>query len=160
MTVPIIMLILLVAPYGVLRLLTQFTERDFDLRHAGAIGLTLLFILTGIGHFTDTDSMAQMLPPLVPGRVAIVYLTGLLEFGIAGGFLFRKTRRLTGWITAVLLVLFFPANIYAAINQVPQGGHVWGPVYLLIRAPVQLIILAWVYWFSIKPAREAETGGR
>lgn len=149
------MLILLVAPYGVLRLVQFFTERDVELYSAGAIGLTLLFILTGIGHFTDADSMAQMLPPWVPARFAIIYLTGVLEFVIAIGFLFSRFRRLTGWITATMLVLFFPANIYAAIYHVPQGGHAWGPVYLLIRAPLQLIIFFWVYWFTIRAPKLA-----
>lgn len=147
------MLILLVAPYGVLRLVQLLTERDFDIYSAGAIGLTLLFLLTGMGHFTDTDSMAQMLPSWVPARFAIIYLTGVLEFVIAIGFLFSRFRRLTGWITATMLVLFFPANIYAAIYHVPQGGHAWGLVYLLIRAPLQLIIFLWVYWFTIRAAK-------
>ena len=49
-----------------------------------------------------------------------------------------------------MLVAFFPANIYAALNHVPMGGHAWGPVYLLVRAPVQLIILAWTYVFVIR----------
>lgn len=155
MTVPIIMLILLAGPYAVLCLLKAVTGRDVGLRDAGAIGLTLLFILTAIGHFTDTDSMAQMLPSWVPARVGIIYLTGVLEFAIAAGFLLRRFRRLTGWIAATMLVLFFPANIYAAMHQVPQGGHAWGPVYLLIRAPLQLIIFLWIYWFTIRAPKLA-----
>ena len=150
MTAPIIMLVLLTAPYVIARLLKSLTARERDLQNAGAVGLTSLFILTGIGHFTDTDSMAQMLPAWVPGRVRIIYLTGIFEFVIAAGFLFGRTRRLTGWIAASMLVIFFPANIYAAMHHVPQGGHAWGPVYLLFRAPLQLIILLWIYWFSIK----------
>jgi hypothetical protein len=31
-----------------------------------------------------------------------------------------------------------------------MGGHAWGPVYLLIRAPLQAIIVFWVYWFTIR----------
>ena len=77
-------------------------------------------------------------------------LTGVLELVIAAGFLFRRFRRSTGWIAATMLVLFFPANVYAAIHHVPQGGHAWGPVYLLIRAPLQVTIFLWVYWFTIK----------
>ncbi len=150
MTVSITMLILLTAPYAVLRLLKTITGRDVGLRDAGAFGLTLLFIMTASGHFADTDSMAQMLPSWVPARGGIIYLTGVLELVIAAGFLFRRFRRLTGWIAATMLVLFFPANIYAAIHHVPQGGHAWGPVYLLIRAPLQLIIVLWVYWFTIR----------
>jgi uncharacterized membrane protein len=62
---------------------------------------------------------------------------------------------MTSWVAAAILVLFFPANIYAAINQVPMGGHAWGPEYLLIRAPLQVAILFWVYWFGIKQSNPA-----
>jgi uncharacterized membrane protein len=106
--------------------------------------------MTGIGHFTDTEAMALMLPAWVPGRVAIVYFAGILEFAIAAGFVFRRSRRLNGWVAAAVLILFFPANVYAAIHQVPMGGHAMGPAYLLIRAPMQLIVLAWVYWFTLR----------
>jgi uncharacterized membrane protein len=94
--------------------------------------------------------MAEMLPPWVPARVALVYATGVLELAIAIALLLPDTRRAAGWIAAAVLVLFFPANIYAAVNYVPMGGHAWGPVYLLVRAPLQLAILLWVYWFAMR----------
>jgi uncharacterized membrane protein len=156
MLTPILLLVLMTAPYLISRMLEAILQREVDLRGAGAIGLTLLFIVTGIGHFTETESMAQMLPSWVPRPAAIIYLTGVLEFAIAAGFFFGKTRRMTGWIAAMILVLFFPANVYAAIHRVPMGGHAWGPVYLLIRGPLQLLILAWVYWFAIRTPQLAD----
>lgn len=45
-------------------------------------------------------------------------------------------------------------NIYAAVNHVPMGDHAWGPVYLLIRVPLQLILIFWTYWFTIKWHKE------
>jgi uncharacterized membrane protein len=150
MATPIIMLVLMMAPYLVVRLLSAVTRQDFDVRSAAAIGLGILFIFTGIGHFIEAESMAQMLPPWVHGRTLLVYLTGVLELAIAVGFLVPQSRRFTGWLAAAMLVLFFPVNIYAAINEIPMGGHAWGPKYLLIRAPLQAIILFWVYWFTIK----------
>lgn len=155
MTTPIIMLVLMISPYLVVRVASAITRRDFDVRGAAAIGLGILFIFTGIGHFIQTESMAQMLPPWVPERKLLVYLTGGLEFTIAVGFLVPKSRRFTGWVAAVVLVLFFPANIYAAINHVPMGGHAWGPAYLFIRAPLQAILLFWVYWFTMKQPNTA-----
>jgi uncharacterized membrane protein len=155
------MLVLMIAPYLGVRVLSAVTRRDFDARGAAAVGLGILFIFTGIGHFIETEPMAQMLPPWVPERMLLVYLTGGLEFAIAVGFLLPKWRRFTGCVGAVILMLFFPANIYAAINHVPMGGHTWGPVYLLIRAPLQGIILWWVYWFTIKqPNRALNTGAQ
>jgi uncharacterized membrane protein len=144
------MLVLMTAPYGILRLINFVTGCERDLRDAAAFGLAMLFAFTGSGHFADTDSMVQMLPSWVPARMLLVYLTGIFEFGIATGFLLRKSRRAAGCIAAALLILFFPANVYAAIHHVPQGGHAWGPIYLLIRAPVQLLILFWNYWFVIR----------
>jgi uncharacterized membrane protein len=150
---PIIMLALMMAPYLGVRILSVGTRHDFDVRGAAAIGLGILFIFTGLGHFIQTEAMAQMLPPWLPERILLVYVTGGLEFAIAVGFLVPKWRRFTGWVGAAILVLFFPANIYAAINHVPMGGHAWGPVYLLVRAPLQAVILWWVYWFTIRQPR-------
>ncbi len=155
MATPIIMLVLMMAPYLVVRIVSAVTRRDLDVRNAAAVGLGILFIFTGIGHFIQTESMAQMLPSWIPERTLLVYLTGALEFAIAVGFLVPKSRRFTGLVAAVVLVLFFPANIYAAINHIPMGGHAWGPVYLLIRAPLQVIILFWVYWFTIRQPNTA-----
>lgn len=150
MTTPIIMLLLMMTPYIVARSISGITRRDFDVRGAAAIGLGLMFFFTGSGHFIQTETMTQMLPPWIPARVFLVYLTGVLEFAIAAGFLMPKIRRLAGYVAALILILFFPANVYAALHHVPMGGHAWGATYLLIRAPLQVIILAWVYWFTIK----------
>jgi len=144
MTTPLIMLALMVVPYLVYR-------SDA----AATAGLALLFLFTGSGHFLQTEPMAQMLPPWVPARVPLVYLTGVLEFAIAIAFLLPETRRAAGWMAAAVLVLFFPANIYAAVNHVPMGGHAWGPVYLLVRGPLQLAILMWIYWFTLRRPRSA-----
>lgn len=156
MTTPLIMLALMTVPYLAVRIASAITGRALPVRSAAAIGLGILFIFTGVGHFVRTDPMAQMLPPWVPERTTLVYVTGGLEFAIAVGFLVPKCRKMAGWVAASVLVLFFPANIYAAIHHVPMGGHAWGPVYLLIRAPLQVGILLWVYWFTI--ARPSKPG--
>jgi uncharacterized membrane protein len=144
------MLALMMAPYALFRVLSHFRHRDYDLQGAAAIGLTLLFMFTGMGHFVQTEPMSQMLPPWVPMRVPIILVTGAMEFALAAGFIIRKFRRFTGLVAAAALVLMFPANVYAALNRIPMGAHAWGPVYLLIRAPLQIAILLWIYWFTIK----------
>jgi uncharacterized membrane protein len=149
-TTPIIMLLLMTTPYLAVRAFSAVSGRDVNARGAAAIGAGILFIFTGVGHFIQTEPMAQMLPPWVPARTLLVYLTGVLELAIAVGFFLPKARRFTGWVAAGVLLSFFPANIYAAVNHIPMGGHAWGPVYLLIRAPLQAIILFWVYWFTIR----------
>jgi uncharacterized membrane protein len=42
-------------------------------------------------------------------------------------------------------VVFFPANIYAAIKGNGLGEHQWRLIYLLIREPLQQILIVWAY---------------
>jgi uncharacterized membrane protein len=143
-------------PYLLAKGLSALTEYKLNPRVAAVIGLSFLFIFTGLGHFMITDELAIMLPPWVPERVLIVHLSGLFEFALAAGFLIHQTRKITGWIAIIALILFFPLNIYASANYIPHGGHAWGPVYLLIRGPLQLFIIAWIYWFAIRRSQFAK----
>jgi uncharacterized membrane protein len=90
--------------------------------------------------------------------VPLVYLTGLLEIALALGLALPATRRLAGLAAIAILVLFFPANVYAAFAQVGMGGHAWGPVYLLIRAPLQATLIAWTWWFAVRGAPSVRAG--
>jgi uncharacterized membrane protein len=151
MSTPLIMLALLAAP---LLVVWNLRRLGLDVRFGigGVTGLVLAFLFTASGHFLMTQAMADMLPPFVPGRVPLVYLTGLLEIALALGLALPATRRLAGLAAIAILVLFFPANVYAAFAQVEMGGHAWGPVYLLIRAPLQAILIAWTWWFAVRGA--------
>lgn len=151
MTTPIIMLVLMTTPYLVFRLVSAARKRRPDPRPAAALGLALLFTFTAIGHFVKTEAMVAMLPTAFPARTFLVYATGVLEFLIAAGFLFPRTRRLAGQAAVTALLLFFPINVYAALNNIPMGGHAWGPLYLLIRGPLQLAIVLWTFWFVLRP---------
>lgn len=149
MTTPLMMLAILAGPISIAWLL-GLIGRTFNLRSAGALGLALVFLFTASGHFIQTDALADMLPTFVPARVPLIYLTGLLEIGLAVGIALPSTRRVAGIGAIITLVLFFPANIYAAMNSIGTGGHQWGPIYLLIRAPLQAILIFWAWWFTVR----------
>ncbi|MDR6887138.1 MULTISPECIES: DoxX family protein [Variovorax] len=144
MLTPVLMILITVLPYLAYRLVWRRGPSQ-DLRTAAAAGLGLVFLFTASGHFLQTEPMAQMLPSWVPERTALVYLTGVLEIAIAVSLFFRRSRVAGAWAAAAVLIAFFPANVYAAFQQVPMGGHSWGPVYLLVRAPLQLFILWWIW---------------
>ena len=144
MLTPVLMLLILTTPYLLARLVAS-RGRAVDLKASAAWGAGLLFLFTASGHFIQTAAMVQMLPAWVPGREPLVYATGVLELAIAVA-LFRARWRLAGaWAAVVALIIFFPANIYAALHHVPFGGHAWGPIYLLVRGPLQLFIIVWIW---------------
>ena len=151
MTTPLIILGLLLAP---LLLLTPLAGRVVDWRTRGSIGLALVFLFTGVGHFVRTVPMAKMLPLWLPGKIPLVYATGVLELAVALLVLLPATRRFAGWTIIAMLIVFLPVNIYAAIQGVGMGGHQWGPVYLWVRVPLQLLLIGWTWWFATQPAAD------
>ena len=94
--------------------------------------------------------MTQMLPAWVPVRLPLVYITGILELLAAVAILVTPLSRHVGWALCVFLLLIVPSNIYAAWQRVDFGGHAAGPVYLLVRIPLQLFLIGWVYWFAVR----------
>ncbi len=112
----------------------------------GAIGLGLAFCFFAVGRLVIPDELVAMLPPWIPQRLAIIYATGILELGIAMALFTARWRRMGGIAATTVLILFFPANIYAAFNSVGQTESVHGPNYLWIRGPLQLLLVLWTYW--------------
>jgi len=152
MTTPIIMIALLIVPCFVAEKLNRRRGTPWAPAFAGALGLGILFMFTGLGHFVRTGPMAEMLPPWVPYSEALVYVTGIIEFAIAGALFSSRFRRFGAVAAMVVLVGFFPANVYAALNHIGMGGHQWGPEYLLIRAPLQMLL---IYWAFVRVYRQA-----
>lgn len=141
------LLLLLIAPYLILTLLGRWVA-GFKIASSkrARVGLSLFFIFTSIGHFISTVEMAAMIPPSVPYRIELIYLTGGLELIGAIGVWIPRLMRLTGFLLILMLVGLLPANVYSAINRVDFGGHGVGPAYLLVRVPFQLFVIWWTYF--------------
>ena len=117
----------------------------------GRIGIFLVFAFTALGHFIKTSEMTQMLPPWVPMRAQLIYLTGILELLAGIAILVPSLSRPVGVALCIFLLLILPSNVYAAFERVDFGGHGAGPIYLLVRVPLQLFLIGWIYWFAARP---------
>ena len=159
MVTPAIIIVLLVTPWLVAWAANRRAQGTWPLPLAGVVGIALVFCFTGIGHFLKTEEMSAMLPPWVPLQSALVLATGLLEIAAAAAVLVPRLRRQVGWLLIAMLLAFLPVNVYAAINRVDMGGHAWGEVYLLIRIPLQLILIGWIWWFAARTSRQTPADG-
>jgi uncharacterized membrane protein len=146
-----IILALLLLPYWVL----TFAHVSESLR--GRIGVALVFAFTGLGHFVKTSAMSQMLPPWVPMRIPLIYVTGVFEFLGAIAILIPPVSKYTAIALCVFLFLVLPSNIYAAFKRIDFGGHDAGPVYLLVRIPLQLFLIGW--FTGLGSGRSRDLGG-
>ncbi|HSK63780.1 MAG TPA: DoxX family protein [Pyrinomonadaceae bacterium] len=151
----LVLLLLLVVPYLVLTLLGRWFPRfKIASSRRARVGLSLFFAFSALGHFVRTRGMSEMIPPSIPYRIEIIYITGVLELLGAIGVWIPRLTRLTGLLLIVMLVGLLPANIYSAINRVEFGGHAAGPAYLLVRVPFQLFVIWWTY-FATKPSTDS-----
>ena len=111
-----------------------------------------MYVVAGIFHFLVPGVYVQIVPPVFPAPLALVYLSGLAEIAVGIGFLIPRTRRYAAWATIALLVAVFPANVYMAtsgvvVEGIPGGGDPsalvrWG------RLPLQAVLVLWAFWYT------------
>ncbi|MGE6755185.1 DoxX family protein [Rossellomorea sp. NPDC071047] len=120
-------------------------KRKKGLKVLGLILFSFFFFLAGVFHFIEAQGFAKMIPEFIPLSEEIVYITGMIEFILAVLLLIPKTREKAGIMTAIYLVLIFPANIYAAIKGIPAPGNEEANVMLLwVRLLFQPLLIWWV----------------
>lgn len=119
----------------------------------------LTFVVAGVNHFVNTPFYVSIMPPYLPWHLAAVYVSGVFEVLLGILLLVPRYTRLAAWGLIALLVAVFPANIHMAMH--PELYPQFHAVGLLIRLPIQGVLVAWAWWFtrgygSQVPAREAE----
>lgn len=105
-------------------------------------GLALMFVLTGVAHFTAKrrGDLIAMVPPRLPRPDLLVTVTGVLELVGAAGLLIPATA---GWAAAglgLLMIGMFPANVSAARRGLMLGGRPVTP--LGFRTLLQVVFIA------------------
>ncbi len=126
-------------------------------RDASRGGLVIMFLFTGASHFTSMKyDFAAMIPAPLPDDLWVIYLSGVLEIAGAIGLLIPRTRKVAGICLVLLLVALFPANVNAALNEIPLRGE--APTPLWLRAPMQLLFIGMVWWTSIKEPATTRRG--
>ncbi|HEY6647396.1 MAG TPA: DoxX family protein [Mycobacterium sp.] len=83
---------------------------------AAAVGLAAMFVMTGVAHFVNPlrRDMIAIVPPRLPAPGLLVTTTGVLELVGAAGLLYPPTRIAAAVCLFVLMLVMFPANIYAS----------------------------------------------
>lgn len=110
--------------------------------------LGLLFIIGGIAHFTKTEFYLKAMPSYLPFHEVIVYASGVLEIVLGILLLISKTTRKAAFGIILLLIAVFPANVNMYINYTDFPDMT--ETALLIRLPIQLILIVWAYVYTRK----------
>lgn len=112
---------------------------------AARLGLAALFVGAGALHFVIPRSYAAIVPPGLPAPLLLVYLSGACEILGGVGVLVPRTRRWAAVGLVALLAAVFPANVQMLLNAVAAGKPAWQLVLLVLRLPLQLVLM-WFVW--------------
>ena len=114
------------------------------LRYAGLFLVFAFFIVGGVSHFTSSELFVHIMPPMIPFKLEIVYLTGVIEIVAALCLLFHPWRRSTGNFLILFTLAVTPVNIYMWMN--PERFPEVEPVFLSIRLVLQVVLIALIWW--------------
>lgn len=108
---------------------------------AVAVGLALMFVMTGIAHFVPgmRRDMIAIVPPRLPAPGLLVSGTGVLELLGAAGLLYPPTRVAAAACLFLLMLAMFPANVYAARMPNPPASMT---ARLGVRSAEEVLYLA------------------
>ena len=110
----------------------------------------VMYVFIGVKHFTDPQYFLDIVPPQLPFKLFLVYLTGLIEVVGGAAILAPKTRKAGAYLLIFLLVSVFPANIYLYVSEPPQSLLGISETDALIRMPFQIPLILLAYWHSKK----------
>lgn len=115
-----------------------------------------LYVVAGILHFVLPELYVQIIPPVLPAPLGLVYLSGLAEIAVGAGLVYPRTRRYAAWGTVALLLAIFPANVYMAtsgvvIQGMPGGGDP-SPLVRWGRLPLQGVLILLALWYTREPS--------
>ena len=104
------------------------------------------FVVAGVTHFTNRDFFTSIVPPYLPWPELLVYVSGVAEIALGVLLMVPATTRIAAWGLITLLIAVFPANIHMAMN--PQLYPDTPLAALLIRLPLQGLLIAVAFWFT------------
>jgi len=109
---------------------------------------TVIMVGAGLNHFLSPATYIAMMPEALPAHRELVYLSGIAEIAGGLGLILPATRKLAAWGLILLFLAVFPANLNMALNGLPLGDSQIPAWALWARLPLQLVFIAWAWWFT------------
>lgn len=111
----------------------------------------VFFIFAGLRHFTMPEFYMLMMPNYLPVPLTLIYISGAFEILGGIGLMIPKLRSFSAYGLMALLLAVLPANIYLWTHDVHLPESYSPSWLLLLRIPLQFLLIAWMYMFAKNP---------
>ena len=120
--------------------------------HRSRAMLAVFFIVAGCLHFIFPANYMKVMPTWLPAHLTLVLISGGFEIAGGIGVLIRPLRRMAGIGLILLSLAVLPANVQMLLNALADGTALLGVVLLVLRLPLQLLLIYWI-WRATQPTR-------
>ena len=115
--------------------------------------MAAFYVFGGFNHLMNPGFYLTIMPPDLPNPEWLNVLSGLAEIVLGVYILEPRTRVYAAWGIIALLIAVFPANLYAAAENVGSAGPGSGPGALAyLRLPFQALFVVWAWWYTREDA--------
>ena len=116
------------------------------LKNTLSILLGIFFINVGIAHFQDPKWFEPIVPAILGYPTFWVLVTGGMEIGLGLGLIIPRTRKYSGLLMALFLLVIYSANLNMWINDVPLEGRTFALIWHILRLMGQLLMIVIALW--------------
>ena len=107
--------------------------------------LVSVLIFAGITHFSKPYFFIKIMPDYIPFHLQLVYVSGFVEVLCGLLLLFPQTQTFAAYLSIVLFIAVFPANIEMAKDfYLEHNKYLW---LAILRLPLQILLIWWAYQF-------------
>ena len=108
--------------------------------------MSWFYISAGLLHFTNTNWFLLIVPPYLPLKLELVYVSGFFEIIFGLMLVLPSWRYYAGWGLVLLLIAVYPANIYLA--QTNGAAMNTSALIAWVRLPFQFLFISIAYWYT------------
>ena len=122
-----------------------------------AVLLGLGMAASGVMHFVDPGYFEPLVPEQLGSAAGWVFVSGVAEIVVGLGLVMTRSRHDAATALAVLLVVLYVGNLNMWVNDITIGETNLSTTGHLIRALVQVLLIAAALWIARRLPRKRPT---
>lgn len=108
--------------------------------------MAFIYTLAGINHFRNPKMYQKIIPDYFSNPKLLNVISGIAEIVLGITLAIPVLSNYAAWGIFILLIAVFPTHIYMYQNpKVRMGLPTW---VLLLRMPLQLVLIYWAYLYT------------
>lgn len=108
--------------------------------------MALIYTVAGLNHFRSPKLYERIIPPYFPNPKLLNLISGFAEIVLGIALMIPMVSNYAAWGIIALLIAVFPTHVYMYQNE--KAGMKLPKLVLLLRMPLQLVLMYWAYLYT------------